>query len=169
MEEFVKGSEEKISVFPSEKRYIMVMDEETGKIKGCFPLKKRGLGKGWIAMYQDMLMNIAQWNLPNEQYRVFLALLSKVDFENFLTVSQKELSGELNIKQPHIARAIKKLCERNVILEGPRAGLNKTYRLNPYIAHKGKDRSATIDDFEDMATVEDKKILSFLPTDAKDL
>ena len=29
----------KISFMPKEKRYIMVTDEEKGKIKGCFPLR----------------------------------------------------------------------------------------------------------------------------------
>ena len=64
-----------------------------------------------------------------------------------MTVSQKELSQELNMKQPSIARAIKALCEQHVIIEGPRAGLNKTYRFNPYIAHKGSNPKQTIADF----------------------
>ena len=155
MNEFVKPPVENISValekssvLRYEKKYIMVADEETGEIKGCFPLKSRNLGTGWIALYQDMVSTIAEWNLPNEQYRVFLKLLSKVDFENYLTISQGELAQELSMKQPSIARAIKALCERNVIIEGPRAGLNKTYRLNPYIAHKGAERDDTIKHFE---------------------
>ena len=139
---------EKISILPSEKRYIMVADEETGKIKGLFPLKSKNLGTGWIAVYQDMIFNIAQWNLPNEQNRVFMALIGKVDFENYLTINQGELSQALGMKQPHISRAIKALCKRHVIIEGPRAGLNKTYRFNPYIAHKGSDRKDTIYDFD---------------------
>ena len=70
---------------------------------------------GWIALYQDMVSNIADAKLSYEEYRVFLKLLSKVDFENYLTVSQKKLSTELNMKQPNIARAIKGLCERQII------------------------------------------------------
>lgn len=157
MSDSVKSTDEnnllegnKISFLPKEKKYIMVTDEETGKIKGCFPLKSKNLGKGWIALYQQAISNIADMNLTNEQYRVFLKLLSKVDFENYLTVSQKELAEELNIKQPHISRAIKTLCEMKIIVEGPRAGLNKTYRLNPYVAHKGANRDNTIIDFNNV-------------------
>ena len=139
--------QDNILLLPKEKRYIMVTDEETGKIKGCYPLKSKNLGTGWIAVYQNMTLTMAQWNLPNEQYRVFLALLSKVDFENYLTISQKELSEELKMKQQNISKAIKALREKKVIIEGPRAGLNKTYRFNPYIAHKGADRDNTIADF----------------------
>ena len=132
----------------SEKKYIMVTDEN-GNIKGYFPLKPKSLGTGWIALYQDMISVIADWNLPNEQYRVFLKLLGKVDFDNYFTVSQKELSQELNMKQPSVARAIKALCDLNVIIEGPRVGLNKTYRFNPYIAHKGSNAKKTIENFNE--------------------
>ena len=130
-----------------DERYCIDFDEETGKIKGCFPLKPKKLGKGWVALYQQAISKIADMNLTTEQYRVFLKLLSKVDFENYLTISQKELSEELSMKQPNVSKAIKKLCELNIIVEGPRAGLNKTYRLNPYVAHKGTNRNSTIIDF----------------------
>ena len=145
----VKNSigQDNILLLPKEKRYIMVTDEESGKIKGLFPLKFKNLGTGWIALYQDMVDNIADWNIPKEQYRVFLKLLGKVDFNNYLTISQTQLAEELNMKQPSVSKAIKGLCELNIIIEGPRAGLNKTYRFNPYIAHKGANRQKTIEDF----------------------
>ena len=78
----------------------------------------------------------------------------KVDFDNYLTISQQNIANELDMKQSNVSRAIKGLCEHDIIIEGPRAGLNKTYRLNPYIAHKGKNRDKTIIDFE---TVADRK------------
>ena len=100
-------------------------------------MKINNLGKGWIALPQDVASVIADWNLPNEQYRVFFKLLSKLDFENYWRISQKQIGEALSMKQPSVARAIKGLCELEIIVEGPRAGLNKTYRLNPYVAHKG--------------------------------
>ena len=53
----VKNSigQDNILLLPKEKRYIMVTDEESGKIKGLFPLKFKNLGTGWIALYQDMI------------------------------------------------------------------------------------------------------------------
>ena len=127
----------KVSYMPKLKKYLTVVNEETGEVEGHFPLKSRNLGKGWVALYQDAVSMIADWNLPNEQYRVFLKLLGKLDFDNYLRISQKNISEELGIKQPHVSRAIKALEKREIIVEGPRAGLNKTYRLNPYVAHKG--------------------------------
>ena len=155
MSDFVKPLDEKNSKnpqkvlnLPKRKKYLTLIDEETGKTVGMFPLKSKGLGSEWLAVYQKMLLFLSQLKLSCEQYRVLFALLSKVDFENYLTISQTELAKEINMKQPNIARAIKGLCELNIIVEGPRAGLNKTYRLNPYVAHKGTDRENTILEFE---------------------
>ena len=140
---------ENIIELPKEKHYYVTTDDE-GNIKGYFPLKENHLGKDWLAVYQNALSIIADEKLTYEEYRVFLKLLSKVDFENYLRVSQKEIADELNMKQPNVARAMKGLKSRDIIVEGPRAGLNKTYRLNPYVAHKGKNRNETILDFTDM-------------------
>ena len=144
----------KISSLPAEKRCIVTTDEN-GNIRGYFPLKKKSLGTGWIALYQAMISNIADENLSKEQYRVLLKLLGKIDFDNYLTISQTEMAQQLNMKQPHISRAIRALCERKIIIEGPRAGLNKTYRFNPYIAYKGSERDNTIADFNSF--LEDKE------------
>ena len=89
-----------------------------------------------------------------------LSLLGEVDFDNYLTVSQSKIANELGMRQSNVVRAIKGLSDRNIIVEGPRAGLNKTYRLNPYIAHKGKNRNETIIDFEDAMTEQGKNALS---------
>ena len=114
-------------------------------------------------MYQAMMLKLAQLNLPNEQYRVFLALISKVDFDNYLRISQTEMAKELGMSRPNVARAIKGLCNLSIIVEGPRAGLNKTYRLNPYIAHKGKDKKKTIVDFEQTLTEQGKNVTELVP------
>ena len=155
-----ENMKENVVELPKEetKKYFVLTDGE-GNIKGYFPIKDKNLGKDWIAMYQSALASLAEWNLPNEQYRVLLMLLSKLDFNNYLTVNQKDMSEKLKIKQPHISRAISALCNKNVLVEGPRAGLNKTYRLNPYIAHKGKNRNETIIDFEDAMTEQGKNAL----------
>lgn len=141
------------------KKYFVLTDGE-GNIKGYFPIKDKNLGKDWVAMYQQALKTLAKWNLPNEQYRVMLSLLGEVDFDNYLTVSQSKIANELGMRQSNVVRAIKGLSDRNIIVEGPRAGLNKTYRLNPYIAHKGKNRNETIIDFEDAMTEQGKNALS---------
>ncbi len=155
MSDFVKYSDQKnllgqdkVSILPKEKRYIMIADEETGKIKGCFPLKNKNLGTGWIALYQNPAAWLAQQRLTGEQYSVMLFLFSKLDFDNYLHVSRADIAEALNLQPTHVSRAMRVLKDLEIIIEGPSEGKFKTYRLNPYVAHKGTNRENTIMDFD---------------------
>ena len=103
---------ENIISLPKEKKYFVVTDND-GNIKGYFPIKDKNLGRDWIAMYQSALKTWVKWNLPSEQYRVMLALLSETDFDNYIRISQTKLAEELNMQQSNVARAIKGLKEKN--------------------------------------------------------
>ena len=150
---------ENIISLPKNNQRYFVETDENGIIKGYFPVKEKNLGKDWLALYQQAISNIADMNIPHEQERVFLKLLSKVDFENHLCVTHQQIADELKMKRPNVTKAIKGLKEKNIIVEGPRVGLNKTYRLNPYIAYKGKNRNEAIIDFEAALTEQGKNFL----------
>ena len=139
--------QDNILLMPKEKRYIMVTDEETGQIKGCYPLKSKNLGTGWIALYQNQSIWLAQQNLTGEQFKVMLVLFGKLDFDNYLRIGRRDIANIIGIKPVSVSRAMKKLKDLEIIIEGPPAGKFKTYRINPYIAHKGADRDNTIADF----------------------
>ena len=146
--EKIPDSLQKILALPQEKKYIMVADEETGKVKGLFPLKSKNLGTGWIALYQDPSIWLAQQRLTGEQFKVMHVLFGKLDFNNYLRISRQDIADIIGIQPVNVSRAMKKLKELKIILEGPPAGKFKTYRLNPYIAHKGAERDDTIKHFE---------------------
>ena len=110
-------------------------------------MKIKNLGKGWIAVYQDPAGWLAQQRLSGEQYSVLFALFNRLDFDNYLRISRQEIADFLSMQPTHVSRAMKKLKELNIIVEGPPAGKFKTYRLNPYIAHKGSNKNNTISDF----------------------
>ena len=140
--------QDNILLMPKEKRYIMVTDEETGQIKGCYPLKSKNLGTGWIALYQNPSLWLAQQRLTGEQYSVLFALFNRLDFNNYLRVSRQAIADLLNMQPANVSRAMKKLKELEIVVEGPPAGKFKTYRLNPYIAHKGANTENTVKDFK---------------------
>ena len=169
MNEIVKGGNEKnisetdskqnILSLQKDKRYIITTDED-GNIEDCFQLNKKNLGKGWGAMYQAALSNIADMKeMTLEQYRVLFKLFSKMDFNNYLCVSQQKLADELQMQRPNVARAMKALKEKNIIVEGPKIGNSKTYLFNPYVTHKGKNRKETILDFENELAKQGKNII----------
>lgn len=115
---------------------------------GAYPLKKKSLGTGWIALYQNPSLWLAQQDLTGEQYKVLFVLFNKLDFENYLRIGLKDIAELLKMQVANVSRAMKKLKELEIIIEGPPAGKFKTYRLNPYIAHKGTERKDTICDFD---------------------
>ena len=111
-------------------------------------MSAKNSGTGWIALYQNSSIWLAQQRLTGEQYSVLFALFNRLDFENFLRISRQEIADFLSMQPVSVSRAMKKLKELEIIIEGPPAGKFKTYRLNPYIAHKGAERDNTITDVD---------------------
>ena len=155
-----KPEEKKILDLEShETKYIVTVNDLTGETISYIPMrkKKKKLGVRWMATYQHGAEILAALPLTGEQHKVLWALIAKLDFDNYIRVSQAELSDTLGIKQPNITRAIKALLKYNVIVEGPRAGLHKTYRLNPNIGHKGSNIEKTVVEYEQLKHLQEKK------------
>lgn len=76
-------------------------------------------------------------NITGEQWRVWAFLMSRLDFDNWLRVKQKEICEIVGLKQANVSRALSRLVELDIITKGPMAGRHNTYRLNPRIAHRG--------------------------------
>lgn len=78
-------------------------------------------------------------DLTGVDYRVLFRLLSRIDFENWITVSQQTIAEELEIKREHVSRSIKKLLKKRIIekRKHPSDKRRSMYRFNPTIAWKG--------------------------------
>lgn len=125
------------------KRFTQV-DSSTGEEIGGFVAvvrpKQKSSFERHFTMNQDALLTIAK-ELKPEQIRVFLTLLVHLDYENFIQVSQVDIMNTLGIQKANVSRAIKALIENEIILEGPKIGRSKTYRLNPSYGWKGTVRN----------------------------
>lgn len=109
-------------------------------------------------MSREFMAHIAKLGLTGEQHDVFLALLSQLDFENYIRINQEDIAKELGISRPQVSRSIKKLLEEDIICEGHRAGLCKTYILNPNVGIKGKQKKNKMIDYaEKKAQYEQEK------------
>lgn len=127
------------------KRFDQV-DRATGEVMGGFvayvaPKRVNGFGGEWMAMSQMAAMMLAKSDLTAPDMRVFFALIAKLDFENLLVLSQAELGRELGMQRQHVQRSIKRLMELGVLLEGPRIGISRSYRLNPQMGWKGSAKN----------------------------
>ena len=138
----------KVIPLPKEKEVTAILGENDEVKAFITRPRKNKLGVNWVAFYQTALEWLATQNLPNEQYRVLMYLMSKLDFENFLRITQTQVATALNMKQPAVSRAIKGLLEKDILITGPHVGTAKTYRLNPRMAYKGKDPKQTIIEYD---------------------
>ena len=123
-------------------------DTETGEIEEgalvWIPRKpKSQFGKDWFQMAQDTLktINSKRKELGFEGVVVFNSLMARLDFENFIQVSQSEIAKELEMKPSNVSRAVKKLLDLGFIRRGPKVGHSSTFQLHPDLAWKGKPKA----------------------------
>ena len=124
------------------KRKIASFDQDTGEVlEGVLVycgVKYNPYSTGWIMNSQEALKLLAvDRELKGETYRVLLLLLSLLDFENWIQITQKEISETLEMKKSQVSRAISLLEEKEIVLKGPKVGRSYAFRLNPYFGWKG--------------------------------
>lgn len=121
-------------------RRVTQVDLETGEDLGGFVAvirpKQKSSFERHFTMNQKALLAIAN-ELNHEQMRVLMALLAELDYENYIQVAQMDISEALKMKRTNVSRAVKNLIEFGMILEGPKIGRSRTYRLNPQFGWKG--------------------------------
>lgn len=114
---------------------------EDGFVAMVMPKRRNGFGEGWFAMSQEALAYLADKVRSGNDYRVLMMLLARLDFENLICINQAEVAQALDMKAPNVNRSIKSLVSRGVLLEGPKIGRSKTYRLNPSFGWKGSAKN----------------------------
>lgn len=109
-----------------------------GAVLGMFfPKRQNGFGTGWVAMAQNAMMELARSDLGAQDWRVFAAVVAKLDFENFLLLTIADLAKEIGMQRSHASDSIAKLERLGVLIRGPKAGRSSTFRLNPSFGWKG--------------------------------
>ena len=129
---------------------ILAYDKDTGKIIDGVPVlcgvKRNPYSTGWIMNSQEALEIIAKdKEITGGIHRVLWFIVARLDFENWIQISQQEISEELGIKKQHVSSAIKLLQRKEIILRGPKVGRSYAFRLNPYFGWKGNVKN--LDDY----------------------
>ena len=88
-------------------------------------------------MAQNGAEILAQSDLGANDFKVLMKLLSVLDYENLIQVSQADIARELDMHRQHVQRSIKRLIQLGIILEGVKIGISRSYRLNPSFGWKG--------------------------------
>lgn len=127
---------------PLERRTVQAVDVETGEVVEGLPVYVRAK----VRWHEDFFMAIQRSfeqlakepRMTFEARRVLDFCLARMGFENHIHIPQQEIAEELGMRQPHVSRAFKLLVEIGILLEGPKIGRSKSYRLNSRYGWKGK-------------------------------
>ena len=58
-------------------------------------------------------------------------LIGVLDFQNLIQISPTEIGRVLGMQRPNVSRAIKRLVNVGVLIEGTKVGAYRSYRFNP--------------------------------------
>lgn len=119
---------------------ITQINHETGEILDgvlvYVPRKRKSPFERHFTMNQDALKILAK-ELNHEQFKVLMMLLADLDYENYIQITQQDIADSLGMKKSNVSRAVKGLINLKIVLEGPKVGRSKTYRLNEQFGWKG--------------------------------
>lgn len=91
---------------------VGIIDTETGEVLDTgkmiyVPTKMRI--KGFFMANQTGFEVLAKSELTGEGFRVLMLMMSRMDYENAISISQKEIAEILSMKKQNVSRAIKTL------------------------------------------------------------
>jgi len=92
-----------------------------------------------IMIFQKILIKASQ-ELKEIELKVFSYFLGIMEFENWISITQKEIAKEINISDRAVRKAIKGLKEKGYI-QIFKKGRDNFYRIDPSIAWKGDEKS----------------------------
>lgn len=119
-------------------------DPEQAPITAYFQApKNKKYNARWLLMWQDetgaSIMEQAKMEKPLTQteYRVRDFIIGTIGIGNYVYVNQAEVGRELRIARTHVSSAIKRLCELQILIQGPKSGRSNTYMVNPSFCFAG--------------------------------
>lgn len=125
------------------RRRLGTVDLDTGElVEGVSVIsvqQRPKLKEAFVLVFQKGLERLAlDKSLRGQSLRVLMALMSKLDYENFIHVSQQDIADLIHVDRSSVARGISQLLARGVIIAGPKVGTMSTYRLSDTLGWKGR-------------------------------
>lgn len=123
------------------------------------PPKNRKHDARWLLLWQDgsdigvsMTEQAEMDVLTQTEYRVRDWLMGTIGIGNYVHVNQAEMARRLRIERATASRAIKRLIELGILIQGPKSGRSNTYMVSPAFCFAGnlgkgiKERKKAIQD-----------------------
>lgn len=119
---------------------------ESGRIAFIPGKRQNGFKEGWTAVSSKAMEHMFKLReegvlKPRHVEALMYLCTVELDFENWIRINQTETAKKLCADRHEFSKTIKKLVELEFMLEGPKVGRSKTYRLNPYVGWKGSSKN----------------------------
>ncbi len=111
-------------------------------VVNVYPKPPKYLKDDYVRCFSDEALGLAvDRQLSGTDFRVLLAIIGNLGYENILNVSQQELERQLNICQADISKSIKKLASKGYLQVIDTIGRRNIYMLNPNVAFKSRAKN----------------------------
>ena len=80
-------------------------------------------------------------DLSGTDFRVLLAIIGNLGYENLLNISQQELEKQLSVSQANISKSIKKLISKGYLQVVDKIGRRNIYMVNPNVVFKSRAKN----------------------------
>ena len=129
---------------------ILAYAKNTGEVLDGVPVlcgvKRNPYSTGWVMNSQQALEIIAKdKEITGRIHRILWLLVARLDFENWIQVSQKEICQELSMRKEDVSSGVKLLEKKEILIRGPKVGRSYCFRLNPMFGWKGNVKN--LDDY----------------------
>ena len=106
----------------------------------------------------EMLGLALDRDFTGTDFRVLLAIIGNLGYNNIINISQGELGKKLNIQRPEITKSIKKLVSKGYLEVIDTIGRQNIYQLNPHVIFRSRAKN-----YKDLCRAWDKGTIPNTP------
>ena len=111
-------------------------------VVNIYPKPIKYLKDAHTRLFSDEALGLAiDRDFSGTDFRVLLAIIGNLGFENILNISQQELQQQLSISQADISKSIKKLISKGYLQVIDKIGRRNIYMINPNVVFKSRAKN----------------------------
>ena len=111
-------------------------------VVNVYPKPPKYLKDDHVRCFSDEALGLAiDKQLSGTDFRVLLAIIGNLGYENIVNISQQELEKQLNVTQANISKSIKKLISKGYLQVIDTIGRRNIYMLNPNVAFRSRAKN----------------------------
>ncbi len=111
-------------------------------VVNVYPKPAKHLKNSYARYFLDEALALAvDRDFSGTDFRVLLAIIGNLDYDNIINISQKQLGEKLSIGQADISKSLKKLINKGYLQIINKIGRQNIYQFNPHIAFRSRAKN----------------------------